>query len=79
MTRANADNPDLSIGVTGFKAIACSNFAPIDFKISGFDVDRYNLAVVLCFDLRTHLSLVDFVTTPSKFFFAVSGLSYCHN
>jgi hypothetical protein len=38
MARANANNPNLGIGVTGFKAIAGSNLALIYFRIPSFDV-----------------------------------------
>jgi hypothetical protein len=52
MTRTNANNPDLGIGMKGFEAIASSNFAPIDFKSSGFNIDRHNFAMIAFLDLR---------------------------
>jgi hypothetical protein len=41
----NADNPNLSVRVTGFEAIAGSNFTGIDFKGSGFEVVRAALPI----------------------------------
>jgi hypothetical protein len=38
MARTNADNPDLSVWVTGFEAIASHDFTCINFKGSGFNV-----------------------------------------
>jgi hypothetical protein len=78
MTRTNPHNPDLSIWATGFKAIAGSNLALIDFKISGFDVDRDNLAVVAFLNLLAYLRFINLIAASSKFFFAVPGLSDCH-
>jgi hypothetical protein len=78
MARTNADNPDLSVRLTSFKAIASRNFALIHLKISGFDVDRNNSAMVAFFDLLAHVRLINLITTSSKFFFAVAGLSNCH-
>jgi hypothetical protein len=75
VARANANDPNLSVGVTGFEAIASCNFAPIDFKISGFNVDRDDFPVIALRDLRTHLRFINLITTLSKFLFAVSGLA----
>jgi hypothetical protein len=55
MTGTDANYPDLSIRVTGFKSIASSNFTLIDLKGSGFEVDRHNLPMIAFFDLRSHL------------------------
>jgi hypothetical protein len=78
MARTNANYPNLSVWVAGFEAIAGSNLTRIQFKISGFNVDRHNFAVIACFNLGSHLSFVDFIATACKFFFAISGLSNCH-
>jgi hypothetical protein len=51
VTIPNTNNPDLSIWVTRFKAIASSYFTGINFKISSFKVDRYNFALITRFDL----------------------------
>jgi hypothetical protein len=39
--------------VVSFDAIASRNFTLIDFKISGFDIDRDNLAMITFLDLRS--------------------------
>lgn len=78
MARTNADNPDLSVWVTGFEAITSSNFARINLKVSGFEIDRNNFAIVAFFDLRSHLGLVNFITTTSVFFLGIAGVSNCH-
>jgi hypothetical protein len=51
MARTNADNPDLSVWITGFEAIAGCDFTCIDFKSSGFDVDRHNLTMIISLNL----------------------------
>jgi transposase-like protein len=43
MARANADNSNLSLWVTGFEAIAGSNLTRIDFKSFSFGVNRPSL------------------------------------
>jgi hypothetical protein len=78
MARTNADNPDLSFWVTGFKATTGSDFTCIDFEGSGFDVDRHNLAMIACFDLWAYLRLIDLIATVRELFFTISGLSNCH-
>jgi hypothetical protein len=78
MARADADNPNLSLWVMGFKAIAGSNLTRVNLKGSGFEVNRYNFSMIACFDLRAHLSFIKLVTTSSKFFFAVAGLPNSH-
>lgn len=50
MTGTNTDNPDLSVRVSGFKAIASSNFTRINLKVAGFEVDRHNFPVITFFD-----------------------------
>jgi hypothetical protein len=78
MAGTNANDPNLSIGVTSFKAIASHNFTLIDFKIFGFDIDRHNLAMITFLDLGSHPSFINLVPSSSKFFFAVLWLSNCH-
>ena len=48
------------------------------FKGSSFDVGRYNFFMTVCLNLRSHLSIMDFVSASGKFFFAVARLSDCH-
>jgi hypothetical protein len=50
MTGTNTDNPDLSVRVSGFKAIASSNFTRINLKVADFEVDRHNFPVIAFFD-----------------------------
>jgi uncharacterized lipoprotein len=52
MTGTNPNHPDLIVRVTDFQATASSNFTRIDFKVSGFDIDRDNLTVITFFNLR---------------------------
>jgi hypothetical protein len=40
--------------------------------------NRYYLAMIALLDLLAHLRLVNLITTSSKLFFAVAGLSNCH-
>jgi hypothetical protein len=46
MARANTDNPNLSVWMMGFKAIASGNFALINFKVLGFEIDCHDFAVI---------------------------------
>jgi hypothetical protein len=73
MTRTNSDNPDLSVGVMCFKAGASIDFAGINFPSACVKIDRNNLALMLGFYSWAHLQFVDFITTSSEFFFAITG------
>jgi hypothetical protein len=78
MTGTDANHPNLSVWATGFKAIAGSNLTCINLKVSSFNVDRHNSAIIPFLDLRTHLSFINLIATSSKLFFAVEGLSSCY-
>ncbi|KKI99735.1 hypothetical protein PROH_07595 [Prochlorothrix hollandica PCC 9006 = CALU 1027] len=69
----------MSIWVTGFEPIASSYFTSINFKISSFKVNGYNFALITQFHLRTYLILVNAIATLGKFFFAIAGLTECHD
>jgi hypothetical protein len=46
VTRADTHDPDLSVGTTGFKAIASLDFTCINLKRSSFNIDRHYLAMI---------------------------------
>lgn len=71
-TAADADDPDLGIGPSGFQAAARGCFVRIDLPIAGFDVDRHNLPGATGFDLRADLLFVPFIAAPSEFFLVVT-------
>jgi hypothetical protein len=75
---SDPDTKDLSVWTTYQQLFGGSKAILTHFKRSGFNVDRYNPPMIVCFDLRAHLRFVDFVSTSSKLFFAVAGLSNCH-
>jgi hypothetical protein len=76
---SDANDPRLGIGNALKEAIGCVQNFVCDFKGSGFDVDRDNLAMITLLDLGTHLRLINLITTLGKLFLAVSGLSNCHD
>jgi hypothetical protein len=69
----------VTIGVLLVKPICRCDRCIGDFKGSGFNVDRYNPAMVAFLNLRSHLRLVELITTSRKFFFAVARLPDCHS
>jgi hypothetical protein len=83
---SNADKPSLGIRHSGQKMFRCSDNIVCDFKGSGFNVDRYNLAMITFFDLRSplaqaklsNLSFIKCIASLGKLFFTIAGLSYCH-
>jgi predicted RNase H-like HicB family nuclease len=68
----------LSIWVTGFKAITGSYFTRINLKVSCFEINRHNIAMIALFDLRSYLRLIERIAPLGKLFLAISGLSNCH-
>jgi len=75
---SNADKPCLSIGIFGKKKVGGGGDIFSNFKSPGFDINSNNFTVIACFDLRLYLRLINFISTPGKFFFAISGLPNCH-
>jgi hypothetical protein len=78
VARADTENPDLSIGITGFESIAGSYFIRINLKRPGFNVDPHYLAMIAFLDLLAHLRFINLITTSSELLFAVAGLSNWH-
>jgi hypothetical protein len=74
----NPDKPSLSIGILGEKVIGCSHDVVCHLKGSSFNIDRHYLAMIAVLNLLAHLRLINLITTSSKLFFAVAGLSDCH-
>nr|WP_309736874.1 hypothetical protein [Chamaesiphon sp. OTE_75_metabat_556] len=52
---SNPNKPSLSIGVLGEQMLGCGHDIVCHLKGSGFDIDRHNLPVITCFDLRSNL------------------------
>jgi hypothetical protein len=71
--------PRLGIGASLKQSVCSRHNISIDFKISGFDVDRHNFAIVARFDLLPNARLIKFLPTPSDLFFAVTSLADCHS
>jgi hypothetical protein len=78
MTRANPHHPYLGLRTTGFETSTGRYFASINFKISGFDVDRHDSALIVGLNLRAHLRFIDLISPSRKFFFTGVGLPNCH-
>jgi hypothetical protein len=75
---ANADKPGLGVGLPEQEPIGCDQGIIIDFKITGFNVDRDDFAVVIGFDLRSNLGFVQCLAALGKFFFAIARLTDSH-
>jgi hypothetical protein len=76
MSNPNAE--DLRVGTTGQQLFSGSETIITHLKSSTFNVDCDNPPMIICFDFRAHPIFVDFVSTLSKLFLAVAGLSNCH-
>jgi hypothetical protein len=64
----DADNPNLSVWVICFEAIANSYFTRVNFKSSSVEIDRYNFAAIAGFKQGAYLSFVDKLASLGKFF-----------
>jgi hypothetical protein len=78
MARTNTNHPDLSSGIAGLKAITSSDFTSINFKVSSFQINRHDLAMIAWLYLTTHLSLINRIATLGELLFAKAGLPECH-
>jgi hypothetical protein len=80
MNRAmpNPNAKDLCVRATYQQLLGGSQAIVAYFKSPTFNVNRHNPPMMGCFDLRSNLRIVDFMSTSSKLFFAISGLSNCH-
>jgi hypothetical protein len=71
LTRTSRNHPDWGIWATSFKAITSGYFTRVNFKVSSFESDCHNLAMITLLDLRTYLGLINLIAASGKFFFAV--------
>jgi hypothetical protein len=76
MTDPNA--PDHGIGMMFEEPIGCGHGVFSDLKGSAFDVYGNDFAVVVGFDLRSDLGVVEGVSALGGFFFGVGGIENCH-
>jgi hypothetical protein len=74
VARANANHPNLSIGITRFEAITSSNFAFANLKVSCFKRDHHNFAVIPWLYLRFDLGFVEIITSPLPILLCCSGV-----
>jgi hypothetical protein len=58
---SDTNDPRLGIGVTFKEPISCRHNVFIDFKLSSFNVDRYNLTFITGFDLLPNARFVEFL------------------
>jgi hypothetical protein len=77
-TIADPHNPRLGIWQTLIKLSRGYHRIVRKLEGSGFDVNRHYLAMIAFLDLLAHLRFINLITTSSKLFFAVAGLSNCH-
>jgi hypothetical protein len=74
----NPDHPRLRIRITIVQSIDRNPGGFCHFKGPGFNVDRDHLPMITFLDLSAHRCLIERIATLGKFFFAISGLSDCH-
>jgi hypothetical protein len=61
----NANDPGLSIRILLKQSLGCRQNVLRDFKSSGFNIDRDNLAYVSRFDLLLNAGIIECLPTPS--------------
>jgi hypothetical protein len=71
---ADADAPDLGIGIAGQQALGRRQGIVRDFEGTAVHVDGHDPPEVASLDLRAHVLLVESVPAAGMFFFAVPGL-----
>jgi hypothetical protein len=74
----NPNHPRLCIRILIVQSIDCNPGRFRHFKGSGFNVDRDHLPMIAFLDLSAYCCLIECIATLGKFFFAISGLSDCH-
>jgi hypothetical protein len=77
-TNPNPHAPRLSIGKALEQPIGSTQTVIANFKFTGFDVDRDNLAPVVWLNLKPDLGFIERIPPLGKFLFAISGLPNCH-
>jgi hypothetical protein len=75
---SNPNSKRLGIGIALKQPISCSYDRFINLKTSGFDVDRYDFALVASFDLLPNARLIKFLPPLGYLLFAVTSLADCH-
>jgi hypothetical protein len=75
---ANPDHPRLRVRTPIVQPIDRNPGRFSHFKCSSFNVDRDHLSMIACLDLSAHRCLIERITALGKFFFAISGVSDCH-
>jgi hypothetical protein len=75
---SNPNAKRLGIGIALKQPIGYSYDRFINLKISSFDVDRYDFALVTSFDLLPNARLIKFLPASGYLFFAVTSLADCH-
>ena len=64
--------------MASLKTITSGDCTRINFKVSSFQINRHNLAMIAWLDLATHLSLINRIATSGELLFAIPELSECH-
>jgi hypothetical protein len=77
-TCTDPDAPRLSIWKALEKSIGGTQAIIANLKLTCLDIDRDNLALIILLDLESDFRLIKRIPTLSKLFFAISGLSDCH-
>jgi hypothetical protein len=77
-TIADPHNPRLGIWQTLIKLSGSNHRVVRQFKSSSLNVNRHDFPMIAFLNLLTHLRLINLITTSSKLFFAIAGLSNYH-
>jgi hypothetical protein len=68
--------PYFRFGALSQQALRCDKSSFTQSIIAGLDIDSHDLALIACFDLSAHLSLVYFIASPSSLFGRVTWMLY---
>jgi hypothetical protein len=77
-TCTDPDAPRLSIWKALEKSIGGTQAIIANLKLTCLDIYGDNLALIILLDLESDFRLIKRIPTLSKLFFAISGLSDCH-
>jgi hypothetical protein len=76
--RPNTHAPDFGVRVLSEEALRCGEGVVINDICATVNVDGHDFPPVGRFDLRTNVSLVDFIAAPSGFLGGIAGLPSGH-
>src|SRR5260370_39984476 len=79
VTRADPDQPDLSLGNASVQLVTSRQFIHSNFVPPALDVDGCKFAFVFVLEMGANIAFVNGVAATGKFFFAVAAFGRTHD